>query len=90
MSSAEVPRVRPAPPPRIPYAKASDRRAALRERILRMRAEGMTLQEIADVLTAEGEITLGGARRWQPWSVRAATRATGPQARPTAHGRERR
>jgi hypothetical protein len=88
--SADIPRVRRTSPPRIPHARPDERRAALRERILRMRADGMTLQEIADVLTAEGEVTLGGARRWQPWSVRAATRATGPQARPATHGRERR
>ena len=88
--SAEIPRVRPAPSPRGPHAEGGDRRAALRERILRMRADGMTLQEIADVLTQEGEVTLGGARRWQPWSVRAATRPTAPQARPTAHGPRRR
>jgi hypothetical protein len=88
--SADIPRVRRTPPPRMPHPRQEDRRAALRERILRMRVDGMTLQEIADVLTEEGEVTLGGARRWQPWSVRAATRATGPQGRPAAHGRDRR
>jgi hypothetical protein len=66
-----------------------ERRAALRERILGMRADGMTLQEIADRLTAEGVPTLGGVRRWQPWSVRAATRATTPAHRPAPTGRRR-
>jgi hypothetical protein len=54
-----------------------------------MKADGMTLQEIADRLTAEGVPTLGGVRRWQPWSVRAATRATTPAHRPAPTGRRR-
>ena len=58
------------------------RRAALRQRILAMKADGMTLQEIADRLTEEGEPTLGGHRRWQPWNVQAATRAAPPGRRP--------
>jgi hypothetical protein len=58
------------------------RRAALRQRILAMKADGMTLQEIADRLTDEGEPTLGGTRRWQPWNVQAATRAVPPGRRP--------
>ena len=41
----------------------------------------MTLQAIADQLTAEGEVTPGGSRQWQPWSVRAATRPIDPRGR---------
>jgi hypothetical protein len=81
-------------PPRITRSRPArhlgsprERRAALRERILAMRAEGMTLQEIADQLTAEGEPTLGGGRHWQPWSVRAALRPYNPGARTLAHDR---
>ena len=66
-----------------------ERRAALRERILAMKADGMTLQDIADRLTAEGVPTLGGARRWQPWSVHAATRPTTPTRHPAQHSRRR-
>jgi hypothetical protein len=64
-----------------------ERREALRTRILAMRADGLTLQEIADELTAEGEVTLGGKRQWQPWSVRAATRPLSPRGRPITSGR---
>jgi hypothetical protein len=67
-----------------------ERRAALRERILAMKADGMSLQEIADRLTAEGVPTLGGLRRWQPWSVHAATRPTTPARHPTQHSRRHR
>jgi putative peptidoglycan binding protein len=76
----EIPRVRKVAPAHghRHYGPPRDRRIALRERILRMRAEGMSLQEIADTLTAEGEVTLGGGTHWQPWSVRAATRPTSP------------
>ena len=73
--------------PAAPHVQPQERRAALRERILRMRADGMTLQEIADLLTEEGEVTLGGARRWQPWSVRAATRPADPRGRHIADTR---
>jgi peptidoglycan hydrolase-like protein with peptidoglycan-binding domain len=73
------PRPRPGPP--------RERRAALRERILSLRADGMTLQQIADLLTAEGEPTLGGGRHWQPWSVRAALRPYNPGPRTLAHDR---
>ena len=45
----------------------------LRERILRMRAEGMTLQAIADALNAEGVPTLRGGAKWRPSSVHTAT-----------------
>ena len=67
-----------------------ERRAALRERILGMKADGMTLQEIADRLTAEGVPTLGGVRRWQPWSVHAATRPTTPARHPAQGSRRHR
>jgi peptidoglycan hydrolase-like protein with peptidoglycan-binding domain len=67
-----------------------ERRAALRERILAMKAEGMSLQEIADRLTAEGVPTLGGVRRWQPWSVHAATRPTTPPRHPAQQSRRHR
>ena len=45
----------------------------LRDRIRRMRAEGMTLQAIADVLNAEGVPTLRGGAKWRPSSVQSAT-----------------
>jgi len=67
-----------------------ERRAALRARILAMKADGMTLQEIADRLTAEGVPTLGGVRRWQPWSVHAATRPTNPARHPAQGSRRHR
>jgi hypothetical protein len=81
-----------AAPPRITrpprhHGPPQERRVALRERILAMRAGGMTLQEIADELTAEGEPTLGGGRHWQPWSVRAALRPFNPGGRALAHDR---
>jgi DNA invertase Pin-like site-specific DNA recombinase len=44
----------------------------LRERIGRMRAEGMTLQAISDRLNAEGVPTVRGGVRWRPSSVQAA------------------
>jgi peptidoglycan hydrolase-like protein with peptidoglycan-binding domain len=73
----EEPRIRRVPSPR--HVPSQERRQALRERILAMRAQGMTLQEIADQLTEEGEVTPGGGRRWQPWTVRAATRPIDPR-----------
>jgi DNA invertase Pin-like site-specific DNA recombinase len=48
-------------------------RPALEERIRGMRAEGMTLQAIADALNSEGVPTLRGGARWRPSSVQAAT-----------------
>jgi peptidoglycan hydrolase-like protein with peptidoglycan-binding domain/DNA invertase Pin-like site-specific DNA recombinase len=45
---------------------------ALKDRIVRMRQEGMTLQAIADVLNAEGVPTLRGGVRWRPSSVQSA------------------
>ena len=45
----------------------------LRERIARMRAQGMTLQAIADRLNEEGVPTVRGGAKWRPSSVQAAT-----------------
>jgi DNA invertase Pin-like site-specific DNA recombinase len=45
---------------------------ALKERIVEMRKEGMTLQAIADQLNAEGVPTLRGGAEWRPSSVQAA------------------
>ena len=47
-------------------------RPDLRERIALMRAEGMTLQAIADDLNAAGVPTLRGGTHWRPSSVQAA------------------
>lgn len=47
-------------------------RPDLRERIALMRAEGKTLQAIADELNAEGVPTLRGGTHWRPSSVQAA------------------
>jgi DNA invertase Pin-like site-specific DNA recombinase len=44
----------------------------LRERIVRMRAEGMTLQAIADHLNESGVPTVRGGAKWRPSSVQAA------------------
>jgi DNA invertase Pin-like site-specific DNA recombinase len=46
---------------------------ALKERISAMRADGMTLQAIADVLNSEGVPTLRGGAKWRPSSVQSAT-----------------
>lgn len=45
---------------------------ALRTRIAAMRAEGMTLQAIADVLNEEGVPTQRGGLKWRPSSVQNA------------------
>ena len=45
----------------------------LRERIVRMRNDGMTLQAIADALNDEGVPTLRGGAKWRPSSVHGAT-----------------
>jgi DNA invertase Pin-like site-specific DNA recombinase len=47
-------------------------RPSLKQRIADMRAEGMTLQAIADTLNAEGVPTLRGGAEWRPSSVQAA------------------
>jgi DNA invertase Pin-like site-specific DNA recombinase len=44
----------------------------LKDRIVAMRAEGMTLQAIADRLNEEGVPTLRGGKEWRPSSVQAA------------------
>jgi DNA invertase Pin-like site-specific DNA recombinase len=46
----------------------------LMERIGRLRAEGMTLQAIADRLNAEGVPTVRGGAKWRPSSVQTAAR----------------
>ena len=45
---------------------------ALKQRIVQMRTDGMTLQAIADVLNAEGVPTLRGGAKWRPSSVQSA------------------
>jgi DNA invertase Pin-like site-specific DNA recombinase len=45
---------------------------ALKQRILEMRSEGLTLQAIADQLNEEGVPTMRGGRLWRPSSVQAA------------------
>jgi DNA invertase Pin-like site-specific DNA recombinase len=52
---------------------AVEDRPEIRERILAMRASGMTLQAIADRLNADGVPTLRGGARWRPSSVHATT-----------------
>jgi peptidoglycan hydrolase-like protein with peptidoglycan-binding domain len=47
-------------------------RPELVKQITAMRAQGMTLQAIADTLNANGEPTLRGGARWRPSSVQAA------------------
>jgi peptidoglycan hydrolase-like protein with peptidoglycan-binding domain len=71
----------------LPHAAPQERRMALRERILVMRSHGMTLQEIADQLTEDGEMTLGGGRQWHPWNVRSATRPINPNGRASSSNR---
>jgi DNA invertase Pin-like site-specific DNA recombinase len=44
----------------------------LRERIVHMRAQGLTLQAIADALNEEGVPTLRGGAKWRPSSVQRA------------------
>jgi peptidoglycan hydrolase-like protein with peptidoglycan-binding domain/DNA invertase Pin-like site-specific DNA recombinase len=59
--------------------RAGDDQTAVRDRIATMRAEGMTLQAIADQLNEEGVPTLGGGTHWRPSSVRYAAGAGRPQ-----------
>jgi peptidoglycan hydrolase-like protein with peptidoglycan-binding domain/DNA invertase Pin-like site-specific DNA recombinase len=54
----------------------------LSERIARMRAEGMTLQAIADRLNEEGVPTVRGGAKWRPSSVQGAVGYRRPQERP--------
>ena len=68
----------------------------LGERIARMRAEGMTLQAIADRLNQEGVPTVRGGAEWRPSSVQGAVGYKRPRprlgalpARDQALGKER-
>jgi DNA invertase Pin-like site-specific DNA recombinase len=56
----------------------------LSERIAKMRADGMTLQAIADQLNAEGVPTVRGGTRWRPSSVQAAAGYQRPGREPPA------
>jgi peptidoglycan hydrolase-like protein with peptidoglycan-binding domain/DNA invertase Pin-like site-specific DNA recombinase len=51
---------------------AVDDLPALKERIVAMRSNGMTLQAIADQLNEEGVPTVRGGQKWRPSSVQAA------------------
>jgi DNA invertase Pin-like site-specific DNA recombinase len=55
-----------------PSGAAAQRTAELHRRIAAMRADGMTLQAIADVLNGEGVPTLRGGAKWRPSSVQSA------------------
>ncbi len=52
----------------------------LRDRIAQMRAEGMTLQAIADRLNLEGVPTVRGGAKWRPSSVQGAAGYRRPSA----------
>ena len=52
----------------------------LQERIAGLRAQGMTLQAIADILNREGVPTLRGGAMWRPSSVQRATGYRRPSA----------
>jgi peptidoglycan hydrolase-like protein with peptidoglycan-binding domain/DNA invertase Pin-like site-specific DNA recombinase len=54
---------------------------ALKQRILEMRSEGLTLQAIADRLNEEGIPTMRGGRLWRPSSVQAALGYRRPRRR---------
>jgi peptidoglycan hydrolase-like protein with peptidoglycan-binding domain/DNA invertase Pin-like site-specific DNA recombinase len=54
---------------------------ALKEHIVAMRSQGMTLQAIADRLNEEGIPTLRGGSEWRPSSVQAAAGYRRPKAR---------
>jgi DNA invertase Pin-like site-specific DNA recombinase/peptidoglycan hydrolase-like protein with peptidoglycan-binding domain len=54
---------------------------ALKEHIVMMRSEGMTLQAIADRLNADGVPTLRGGSEWRPSSVQAAAGYRRPKGR---------
>ena len=45
---------------------------ALKERVVTMRDQGMTLQAIADALNRDGVPTLRGGAKWRPSSVQSA------------------
>jgi peptidoglycan hydrolase-like protein with peptidoglycan-binding domain/DNA invertase Pin-like site-specific DNA recombinase len=54
---------------------------ALKQRILDMRGEGLTLQAIADQLNEEGVPTMRGGQLWRPSSVQAALGYRRPRRR---------
>ena len=54
----------------------------LSARISAMRAQGMSLQAISDILNTEGVPTLRGGTHWRPSSVQAATGYKRPSAKP--------
>jgi peptidoglycan hydrolase-like protein with peptidoglycan-binding domain/DNA invertase Pin-like site-specific DNA recombinase len=54
---------------------------ALKQRILEMRGEGLTLQAIADQLNEEGVPTMRGGQLWRPSSVQAALGYRRPRRR---------
>src|ERR671915_1429741 len=54
---------------------------SLKERILEMRGEGMTVQAIADQLNEEGVPTIRGGQLWRPSSVQAALGYRRPRRR---------
>jgi peptidoglycan hydrolase-like protein with peptidoglycan-binding domain/DNA invertase Pin-like site-specific DNA recombinase len=54
---------------------------SLKRRILEMRADGMTLQAIADQLNEEGVPTMRGGQLWRPSSVQAALGYRRPRRR---------
>jgi DNA invertase Pin-like site-specific DNA recombinase/peptidoglycan hydrolase-like protein with peptidoglycan-binding domain len=56
---------------------------ALKERIVAMRNEGLTLQAIADQLNAQGVPTLRGGSEWRPSSVQSAAGYRRPKGRRT-------
>jgi DNA invertase Pin-like site-specific DNA recombinase len=64
-------------------------RPSLKQRIADMRAQGMTLQAIADALNAEGVPTLRGGVEWRPSSVQAAAGYKRPSRRDRPRARER-
>jgi hypothetical protein len=74
-------REEPAPDPRPRHGRpAVSDLPALQLRIERMRADGMTLQAIADVLNEEAIPTVRGGRMWRPSSVQRATGYRRPAA----------
>lgn len=70
-------------------AVRSDIKPALKRRIVRMRAAGLTLQAIADELNEEGIPTARGGTEWRPSSVQAALGYKRP-TRLRPRGKERR
>jgi DNA invertase Pin-like site-specific DNA recombinase len=59
---------------------------SLKHRIVEMRAQGMTLQAIADTLNAEGVPTLRGGTEWRPSSVQAAAGYKRPRRKGVLQG----